>query len=156
MAIDSADQQHDQLFDALAGFEAAVETPCVPGELERWIDAVDVSFERLRPRVKERIERVHPQQFAEIGSEDAELFRRVDRLRLEDGALRDLIQHVGDQISKLKTAAANIEPDEAKLRDAVNAFIQEAIDFVIRMRTQTHAVRTWLMESLTRDRGAVD
>ena len=156
MKSESINLQRDRLFEALASLEQAVESPCVPGELERWIDAVDVAFKRLRPMVKEQIVRVHPQQFAEIRDEDEEMHRRVELMRQEDATLREAFEQLDRDIAGLKRSAENLEPDEARLRDAFGAFVQETIDCIVRTRTQEEAIRTWMMEAFTRDRGAVD
>ncbi|REJ74260.1 MAG: hypothetical protein DWQ34_23980 [Planctomycetota bacterium] len=156
MEGESINLQRDRLFQALAQFEATVEAPCVPGDLEGWFEAVDVAFQRLRPMVVEQVERIHPQQFSAIGQEDEELFRRVERMQQEDAALRKEFDQLGDDIATLERSAENLEPDEAKLREAFDGFVDKAIQCIIRVRTQEEAVRTWLMESFTRDRGAVD
>lgn len=149
-------QHRDRLLEALAELEANIETPFVPGELERWINDVHGAFQRLRPLLDHQISDVHPQQYDEIREEDEELFRRVDQMRQEDADIIETASQLSEEIPKLQTAAANVEPDEAKLRTAFDGFVESVLDFIIRVRTQEQALRTWLMEAFTRDRGDVD
>lgn len=156
MDSSSANEHRDRLLATLAELEASVETPCIPGELEQWIDAVDDAFQRLKPFLDRQIATFHPQQFDDIGEEDEELFRRVEQMREEDASIDRQAARLGERMTKLKTAAANIEPDEAKLRTAFEGFVEAALDWIIQVRTQEQAIRTWLLEAFTRDRGDVD
>jgi hypothetical protein len=153
---ESVREQRDSLLEALAELEADIETPCVPGELEGWIGAANDAFQRVQPLLDRQIHTVHPQQFSEISEEDEELLRRVEQMRQEDAGIAEAAGELREQIQKLETAAANIEPDEARFRTAFDDFVQAGLKWIIRVRTQEQAIRTWLMEAFTRDRGPVD
>jgi hypothetical protein len=152
----AVDDERDTFLASLANLEADVETPCVPGELEGWISDIDDALQRLRPLLERQIGVIHPRQFADIGAEDEELLRRVELMRLEDASIEVEARRLGEQIRILKTAATNIEPDEAKLRVAFDTFVEAGIAWIIRVRTQEQAIRTWFMEAFNRDRGDVD
>lgn len=156
MDHESAEQQRDSLLEVLAELEANVESPCVPGELERWFGDVDDAFQRLWPLFDHQIHTVHPQEFSEISAEDEELSRRVEQMRQEDAAIAQAAVRLQTRIESFETAAANIEPDEAKFRTALEDFVKAILEWIIRVRTQEHAIRTWLMEAFTRDRGSGD
>lgn len=149
--------QDDHAFDeALKAFESALEVPFVPGELERWIDAVEGAFTQVRPRLQRRLQHAHPDEFAEIGEADPGLIRRVEQMREEDAALREETAELADRITALRSAITSVEPDEARVETMLETFIEQALQFVIRVRKQEQAVRTWLMEAFNRDRGTID
>ncbi|MCA9111872.1 MAG: hypothetical protein KDA52_18105 [Planctomycetaceae bacterium] len=148
--------QHQELHQALEFFEASVESPFVPGEIERWIAAVELAWNRLLPTLNWLITVRHPDEFAEIRQEDQELIRRVQQMRQEDAAIDSAAVELEQRISLIETAISNIEPDEVQVRTTLENFVDDAIGLIIRIRKQELAVRTWLLEALNRDRGTVD
>lgn len=141
---------------ALERFEASVETPLVPGELERWVAAVVQAWENLLPMIVRLTESDHPEVYAEIQREDRGLYHRVAEMRREDEKLRNAAEKLDHRIPRLTAAISEAEPDEARIAPFVDAFVADATAFVIRLRRQRLAVRTWLMEAFSRDRGTVD
>lgn len=150
------DEQLQEFHAALDEFEASVETPFVPGEMEHWIEAVASAWERLLPLVKSVLTNRHPQLYAEIQREDQGLLRRIEQMRQQDAELEAAIIEVGQRIPTLKSSISHIEPDEAKLTPMLETFVNDALNLVISIRKQEQAVRTWFLEALERDRGTVD
>lgn len=145
----------ESLAETLAALEGAVATPFVPGELESWIGSVEDAFQRLKPLLPELFDS-HQAQFQEIRNEDPGLHQRVDQMRETDreiGAAADELQR---RIPTLQQIVTNLEPDEAQLMSTMNSFVDECFAFIIAIRKQERAVRTWLLEALNRDRGDVD
>lgn len=145
-----------ELQDALDRFETSVEMPFVPGEMERWTAAVETAWVELIPRLNWLLTERHPQQYQEIGAEDPELLGRIDQLRDEDDSIQLAAVEFGRRIPKTRSAIEAVEPDEAKLKPAVETIVRDASQFVFRIRKQQRAVQTWLLEAYTRDRGDVD
>jgi hypothetical protein len=56
----------------------------------------------------------------------------------------------------LRPLVQRVEPDEMRAESAMAEFAQTLLDLVQRLRKQEVALRTWLVEAFTRDRGAVD
>jgi hypothetical protein len=148
--------EQQRLHEALAALEASVETPFVPGEFERWMSEVESAWKKLRTCLDWLIATRHPQDFAEIRQEDLELSPRVEQMRQEDAEIQQQAETLGQQIPPLQAAVAHVEPDEARLAPRLEALARDALNFVIRVRKQEQAVRTWLGEAFNRDRGTVD
>lgn len=75
--------------------------------------------------LEHQVRSIHPQQYDEI-REDEGLSRRVDQMRQEDAAIIETAGQLGEEIPRFQTAAASVEPDEAKLRTAFDAFVESA------------------------------
>lgn len=153
---DVQEERQQALHDALETFETSLETPFVPGELERWISEVDRAWLGLKPELSWLLTTKHPEEYAEIGEEDQELFQRVEQMRAEDAAIEQRIEETARQIPALASAIDRVEPDEDKLAVALENFVEKSLDLVIRIRKQEQSVRVWLLEAFTRDRGTVD
>ena len=152
----SPQDEQQRLEGALATLEASVETPLVPGEFERRMSEVESAWKDLQPCFEWLMATRHPQDFAEIGREDAELISRVEQMRQEDAEIRQQAEILQQQIPPLEAAVAHVEPDEARLTPRLEALARDALNFVIRVRKQEQAVRTWLGEAFNRDRGTID
>jgi hypothetical protein len=141
--------------DTLVEFEACVETPFVPGELPGWVSSAQAALERFIPTFDRQLKK-HQSDFEQIREQDQELHQRVATMQADDAALRELSRDIAQQLERLRTAAGLVEPDEALLRDTMHALVDDAIAFIVQIRKQEQAVRTWLMEAFNRDRGTVD
>lgn len=148
--------REDEFRRALEAFEMAVETPFVPGELERWIASVDECLQRLTPLLEDRLNRIHQQEFAEISQEDPGLQSRVDALRQQDRENLEQAAHFEELIPRIKLAIDRVEPDEARVIAMLEDFVEDALHFVIEARRQEVAIRTWFVEAFERDRGTID
>lgn len=153
---DSDTTQQQELSNALDRFEASVETPFVPGEMEHWMTAVESEWNRLLPILTWLITTRHPRQYEEIQKEDDELIHRVQQLRKENTAIEASAIKLEQQIALIKSAVSAIEPDEARIKSTMEDFVEDSIKLIIRIRKQERAIRTWLLEAFTRDRGVVD
>jgi len=141
---------------ALEKLEMSVETPLVPGEMERWIGAVSENWQTLVPLLQPLITEQHLAQFQEIRQEDPGLTHRVERMQAEDEGIEQAAEALGRQIEQMKLDISKGEPDEASLKPELKHFVGDVLRFIIRVRMQEQAVRTWLQEAFMRDRGTVD
>jgi hypothetical protein len=140
----------------LREFETCLETPFVPGELERWMDAVHSSWTRLSPALRDRFEREQPEMFEQIADDDPEMHDRVRELRLHNATVLELRSDLEARIPRLSERAQRVEPDEKRLDDELNGLVEDGLRFVIEARKQEVALRTWMLEAYERERGPVD
>ncbi len=145
-----------ELHDRLEAFEQAVETPFVPGEMEGWIQSVEDAWGDLQPALTNALDRVHPQMFESIRQDDLGLSARVDDMVETDVELRELNSQIKQLTDHLQEAIQNVEPDEGRVKLALDHFVDRAIDFIVKLRKQNRAIAVWSMESVNRDRGTVD
>lgn len=149
-------QQQAAFERSLAAFEQCVDTPFVPGELHRWLDAVAESLARLTASLAVQTKQVHSEEFADIAREDPGLLQRVAQMREEDRKVADQQHRLQKTIETLKPRVRKVGADEAFLRRDFNRLADESRKFVSRVRKQEVTVRTWWMEAFLRDRGTVD
>jgi hypothetical protein len=151
--------RQDKLECQLRAFEQSAGTPFVPGELEGWIEAALSAFGELGPLFQEHVQKIHSQEFANISQEDPELLARVSEMRLEDAAI-DLLQvQIADWLDSLQTrvsTGSNEGECETELKEELDRFVTESLALVVRIRKQELAIRTWVVEAFTRDRGDAD
>ena len=153
----SQEKEREQALQrALDSLEACAATPFVPGEMVAWLRATDHALERLCPLVSRQISQVHRAQYAEISQEDPELLRQVEILQQEDQAILELLASANSRMELLRPLIQRVEPDEKRVESVMVEFAQTLLDLVQRLRKQAVALRTWLVEAFTRDRGSVD
>lgn len=145
-----------RLLESLAELELALETPVVPGELERWTSAVEQALTVVEPLLVEVIEKEHSQNINQISQEDPGLLRVAAQLTEGDYESLQSLKNLRHQVGRLATVAEVVEPDEARLEDPLNTFISAGLEFIIHARKQEVALDTWMMEAINRDRGVVD
>jgi hypothetical protein len=63
---------------------------------------------------------------------------------------------LAERCKQITQKAPRIEPDELKLHEEVNALIHDGLAFMIDWQQQEIALRSWLQEAFTRDRGVAD
>jgi septal ring factor EnvC (AmiA/AmiB activator) len=148
--------EQEQFTQALALWETSLETPFVPGELERWIAAARASYDGFAPLWRQRRQRLHEAEFEEISEEDPELLQRVEEMREEDAEIDRQLTAIGERIAAFEKGIAKVEPDEGRIDDELAAFADAALAEVIRVRKQELALRTWLVEAFERDCGDGD
>lgn len=151
-ALQAVDEQFET---ALAELETALEMPALPGEIPQWIAEVRKQVHAFENHLRSRLESRHERMYAEIEKEDPELFRRVEQMRTEDQALREAYGALTAEVHRFDQLGEKIEPAEA-VAAWVNNLRESGTRLVIRIRTQELAIKTWLTEALTRDRGVVD
>lgn len=144
------------LQQSLARLEECLETPLVPGELEAWIKTLRQAVGAFGPLFRRQVGEVHAAELSEIGSEDPELFGRVNELLHEDERNLQRFQFLERSIETLSELISEIEPDETRFKQHVDDLVEEGLQFVIAVRRQEVAIRTWLQEAFNRDRGDVD
>lgn len=152
----ATDSDTPELTEALAKLETCFETPFVPGDLESWAHNARESLGRVDPLLRRQIRDVHAPQLKAIGSEDPELLARVDQLRAGDEQCLAKLEALQRTFETLDELASDIEPDETKLKTQLDELVKDGLAFVIHVRKQIVALRTWLQEAFDRDRGTVD
>ena len=148
--------EQQTLYNSLSAFESQLHIPVIPGELQSWAEAAADALSTLAPLIRHQINEHHREQFRDIRSEDAGLAARIDRLEIEDKSViaeLDELQHLCDRLCE---RAGQIEPDEQRVKHAVNDLINKGISLVLRVRKQEMAIQTWFVEAFSRDRGKVD
>ncbi len=145
-----------KLLDALAKLEFCLESPVVPGEMDDWTSMVQESFAEVEPLLKETVEKEHPKKLKQISQDDPGLHRRVTQLKEQDQESMSQVKQIRTQLDQIANKAEIIEPDEARLEDRLQEFIDKALEFILHVRKQEVAIDTWLLEALERDRGVVD
>lgn len=156
MTNDQWREQQEAFAAALDDFEECANTPVVPGEFRKWMQSLTQSFQRLLNRSERQRKQVHSEEFQEIAEEDPGLLQRVAQLREEDQAVAGGEMQLAKQLASLSKQAAAADWDEAALGDQRARLTDAARELVTRTRAQEVAVRTWLQEVFTRDRGTVD
>jgi hypothetical protein len=176
--------QQEQLQGALSEFEERASVPLVPGELESWLEEVKAVWQSLWPQLQVLAQYIHAKEFSQIAEEDPELSCRVREMREEDTAIMAQSDEVADKLKSIEnrleqgTAEPNVgekklRPDgtepkpnvgdfreegamETELKGDVDQFVAASLAVVSRIRKQEVAVRTWLVEAYTRDKGVMD
>ena len=147
----------DQEFQAvLEKLEVAAGTPQVSGEMESWLNGFAGALAEVQPAMEQRIRESHRPQFKTINREDLEMFRSVEKLQQEDSWIMETIQKMRDRAEVLRPMVHRIEPDEKRAEAALAELSEQGVQFVSRVRKQEIALRSWLQEAFTRDRGVVD
>jgi hypothetical protein len=141
---------------ALKQFEADLLSPIVPGELERWFVDLAASADAVSDARESHMAEEGRCDLAEIAEQDSEMFRRIDQLKDGDANCQNGLAALIERIVELKKLAPSCEPDELKMRNAVEGLVQQGADWMISAKRQELARDTWLTEAFTRDRGQVD
>jgi hypothetical protein len=144
------------LLEALADLELALETPVIPGEMERWTAAVGQALDAVEPLLVEAIDKEHAHSIDQISQEDPGLLHVAGRLTEGDHESLQSLKKFRNQLGQLARGAERVEPDEARLETPLEKFINAGLGFIIHVRKQEAALDTWLVEALNRDRGVVD
>ena len=146
----------EPLTDPLQRLETALDTPPVPGELRTWASTLRKTFAETTHQILEHIEHVHPEQFEEIEQENSELLARVTGLREEDCKNREWCRSLEHQFAELEANAARAGADEKQAMDQQQKLLEEGLRFVMNVRRQETAIRTWIEEAFDRDTGLGD
>jgi len=151
------DKTREQEFrSTIEQLETAADTPVVSGDMESWLQSMDDALNRTQAAVRANTLQMHAPQLATIRREDQEMLRRVEELQREDTRIAEDITALRARIPVLKAMVERIEPDEKRAETAVADLSALAVQLVARIRKQETALRTWLQEAFTRDRGVVD
>jgi len=159
---EAQEARQEEFMGALEELEQCLEMPFVPGELRNWLSQTEAALEQLTPELQVQTEHVHREEFAAIAEEDPELLRHVEEMRDEDQVILERRNQIADRLSEFQAFVERSNSDEDEnsaetaLKDDLEQFVAEALEWVIRIRKQEVAVRTWLVEAYTRDRGTVD
>jgi hypothetical protein len=156
MHTQRSSQPEVELKSALDVLETSIATPIVAGDLATWIDDVKNSWSHATAQIEHHIDDLHPRQFDQIVQQDPELLPRVDALKAEDASIRSHCRALGQTVARLAQHVPSLEPDEEKAMKFTKGFVDEATQFIARVRKQAVALQTWYVEAFQRDRGAVD
>ena len=152
----AANSNSRDLLTALARFETCLETPVIPGELPDWLASAQAHCHHLGDILRRQVSEKHSELLRQIVRQDAELARRVEKLKENDEALLAQQQDCCSMLDQLHVKADQVEPHEAKLHEQLEQVIERSIAFVIEVRKQETALTTWYMEAFDRDRGTAD
>jgi len=153
--LDREKRREQSLSRALEALEACAGTPFIPGEMVGWLAAVEQAYQQLQPLLQQQ-HGVHATEFAEMSRQDPEMLRHVENLEQEDQSIAVEFGSLKDRLELLRPLVCRVEPDEKRVEVVMSEFAQSAVTLVTRIRKQEVAVRTWLVEAFTRDRGQVD
>jgi seryl-tRNA synthetase len=146
----------EPLTDTLQRLETALGTPPVQGELRTWATTLRKTFEETTRDILKQIETVHPAQFQEIEEQNSELLARVENLRDEDRKHQDWCRTLAAQFTDLEANAIRAGADEKQVIDQQQKLLDEGLRFVMNVRRQETAIRTWTEEAFDRDTGNAD
>ncbi len=144
------------LKEALGQMSMSLETPCVPGEMEQWAEGVRDALQRVRPILSKQVATDHRAHYEGIANEDTEMFRQIAKLKKEDQRILESLDALIQRSGKLAEKAARLEPDEARLHEEVAALRHDGLEFLLQWQQQEVAIRSWLQEAFTRERGVGD
>jgi hypothetical protein len=144
------------LEEVLIQLETALDTPMVGGELPDWCKAAVTWCKDLVTELDRTIRKNHAPRFEQIFAEDPELARRVEQMKKVDTELANQASDLQQQLSGLCSAAAALEPDEARVAERVEQTVQFGLQLITAIRRQEVTLTTWHAEALNRDRGVVD
>jgi seryl-tRNA synthetase len=146
----------EPLTDQLRRLETALDTPPVPGELRTWATTLRQTFEETTRDILRQIDTVHRDQFQEIEQQNSELLARVEQLRDEDRKNQDWCRSLAVQFAELEANAVRAGADEKQVIEQQQKLLDEGLRFVINVRRQETAIRTWTEEAFDRDTGQGD
>lgn len=142
--------------EAISQLETELLTPVVPGELEGWFDRVSKGAEMVSAALWQHTETLFNSDYPEIAEQDSELMGQVEQLIRDDTACLNQLAELLDELTRLRQFAPKCEPNEAMMRNSLEAFIQKSLNWVILAKRQQKARETWFAESLYRERGGGD
>lgn len=146
------EEQFEQALDATGESFAAPFDPAAPGE---WVAACDRALQELRPALAE-IRRLHQLEFAEIEREDIGLAPHVEELRGQEGVLIEEGRSLAERMAALRQRCERGDEDRSAWETELSQAAELGLAWISRVREQHLAIRTWLVEAVTRDRGVVD
>lgn len=154
-----AEDYREALWKSLERLEIALDTPFVPGDLENWLDEARAAAEAVQGSLVPQLAEVHPAEFQQIEAEDPGLSSRVEEMRAGDKAILDSFERFRgqlDRLAKIDSPERNESEVEARFKDELDELVNRGLAMVVQARKQEVSVRTWMMESVDRDRGTVD
>ncbi|TWU14341.1 hypothetical protein CA54_31860 [Symmachiella macrocystis] len=151
--METAKPKDNALLEHLELLERSLHVPLVPGELGRWLEAVQTELDSTERVLHTWIESKHAKQFQQIGSEDPALFGRVREMKHTDQENLQRCAILLTRLAKLKPLADAVGADEKQLEEPIENIVQHGLEFVTEVRKQETVIDTWLMEAYDRDRG---
>lgn len=149
-------RERDQQFqESLKGAEECFAAPVSGTNAAEWIERGAAAFDELRPLLQ-RARAQHRGALAQIAAEDIGLQPRIDEMRAAEGLLEQKEGELAAQFTALRQRVSNGDTDAGAWQTALEQLSREGLEWVSGVREQDLAVRTWLTEALTRDRGVVD
>jgi hypothetical protein len=147
---------NSSVIKALERFEACLETPMIPGEMENWAKNLREAYQELAPVLDEHLQTVHRPMIQQIAVDDPELLRHTEEMKSADKETREMFDRLQQWIEQLPEVASKVEPDEKRLDEHIASIIRDGLAFVMHVRKQETVLSTWHQESMCRVRGNVD
>lgn len=142
--------------EALTQFERELLTPVVPGELADWFDKVTATAESLSAAMWQHTETLFNTEYPDIAAEDPELMGQVEQLVRKDSDCLKGLADLLDELARVRLFVPKCEPDEAKMRNTLETFIQHGLQWIMCAKRQQKSRETWFAEALYRERGGGD
>lgn len=121
-----------------------------------WLQQAKEALLELRPALANVIRNDNLQKLKQIAQADPGLLRRVADMQNQDRQSLTMEVNLRKELDSLQAKAKVLEPNESRLDEKLQWFIDAGLDFIIHVRKQQTAIDTWLMEAIERDRGTVD
>lgn len=154
----SLEQEKQQQGQFQAALDAAAEQFAAPTEPERpvlWVTRCESALDELMSRLHEELE-VHQAEYAQIEENDLGLEPKLNEMRGEDGVIVEEGNQLVQRVAALRQRMSNGDTDEAAWEVELTQLSEQGLAWISRVRRQELAVRTWLVEAFTRDRGEGD
>lgn len=150
-----ADSTIQDMDTALQQLARALQTPLVPGDLEKWLADVERLLGRVGELLPRHLEEIRD-DYATIDAADQELLRRVEQMKEGDVRTRQWLAALQARLDPLARRVRLHEPDEIPVEQALQEFANEGLSFVLHVQKQEVARTTWLQEAFNRVHGPKD
>jgi hypothetical protein len=137
---------------ALRRLEVEAGQPVVPGELVPWCRAVDGAIASLGEELRAHRE-TRESTARRIVRRDVALAPRVERAREQADALTRELEALSRRCRRLLEEESEHATSSRESLNSVEALRRDLIAWVVATRAVEAELRTWLVESVYRDRG---
>lgn len=154
-SLERSKQVEGRFRQTLDAAETSFAEPADAAAPREWVRACVHAVERLQPALED-MHRLHRAEFAEIEREDLGLEPRVEELRGREAILLEEGRSLAERFAALSERSARGDSDRDSWRTELSQAAEEGLEWISDVREQHLAIRTWLVEAVTRDRGVVD
>lgn len=144
------------VIDALERFEVCLETPLIPGDMEKWAGALRDAYHELAPVLYDHLRTVRHPLLTQIAADDPELLCHTEEMKRADKETLRTFDRLRQWVEELPEIATKIEPNEKRLEKHIGNLSRDGLEFVMHVRKQETVLSTWHQEAMSRVRGNVD